>query len=40
VSSKDAAILLTLTPGGYTAVVSGINGATGVALVEVYAVGD
>jgi hypothetical protein len=39
-SSKDASILLTLTPGGYTAVVSGINGATGVALVEVYAVGD
>jgi aryl-phospho-beta-D-glucosidase BglC (GH1 family) len=37
-SSKDAAILLTLTPGAYTAVVSGINGATGVALVEVYAV--
>jgi endoglucanase len=37
-SSKDAAILLTLTPGPYTAVVSGMNGATGVALVEVYAV--
>jgi hypothetical protein len=37
-SSQDAAILLTLTPGPYTAVVSGINGATGVALVEVYAV--
>lgn len=37
-SSADAAILLTLTPGAYTAVVSGINGATGVALVEVYAV--
>jgi aryl-phospho-beta-D-glucosidase BglC (GH1 family) len=37
-SSKDAAILLTLKPGAYTAVVSGVNGATGVALVEVYAV--
>ena len=37
-SSKDAAILLTLAPGAYTAVVSGINDATGVALVEVYAV--
>ena len=36
-SSKDAAILLTLTPGAYTAVVSGVNSATGVALVEVYA---
>jgi endoglucanase len=37
-NSKDAAILLTLNPGAYTAVVSGVNGATGVALVEVYAV--
>jgi aryl-phospho-beta-D-glucosidase BglC (GH1 family) len=37
-SSKDAAILLTLAPGAYTAVVSGVNGTTGVALVEVYAV--
>ena len=36
-SSKDAAILLNLNPGAYTAVVSGANGATGVALVEIYA---
>jgi hypothetical protein len=36
--SKDAAILTTLSPAPYTAVVSGINDATGVALVEVYAV--
>jgi endoglucanase len=36
--SKDAAILVTLTPGPYTAVVTGVNGATGVALVEIYAV--
>ncbi|HEY9154531.1 MAG TPA: hypothetical protein VIM69_05335, partial [Opitutaceae bacterium] len=34
--SKDAAIITTLAPGGYTAIVSGVNGATGVALVEVY----
>ncbi len=34
--SKDAVLLLTLPPGGYTAVVSGVNGGTGVALVEVY----
>jgi hypothetical protein len=34
--SKDAAILMTLPPGLYTAVVSGANGATGIALVEVY----
>ena len=36
--SKDAAIVLTLSPGPYTAVVSGVNNTTGVALVEVYAV--
>ncbi len=36
--SKDAAILMTLNPGPYSAVVSGVNGTTGVALVEVYAV--
>lgn len=32
----ESAIVTTLTPGSYTAVVSGNNGATGVALVEVY----
>ena len=36
--SKDAIILMTLPPGLYTAVVSGANGATGIALVEVYEV--
>jgi hypothetical protein len=34
--SKDAAILITLPPGIYTAVVRGANGGTGVGLVEVY----
>jgi hypothetical protein len=34
--SKDAALLLTLAPGVYSAQVTGVNGATGVALVEVY----
>jgi hypothetical protein len=34
--SKDAALVAILPPGAYTAVVSGVNGATGVALVEVY----
>lgn len=34
--SKDAALLLTLPAGAYTAVVSGVNTTTGVALVEVY----
>jgi len=33
---KEAALLLTLPPGAYTAVVSGANGGTGVALVAVY----
>lgn len=35
-SSRDAALLLSLAPGDYSAVVSGVGGATGVALVEVY----
>ncbi len=32
----EAAVLATLNPGGYTALVSGVNGATGIGLVEVY----
>jgi hypothetical protein len=36
--SNDCAVLLTLPPGGYTAQVAGANGASGVALVEVYQV--
>ena len=35
-SSADSALLVTLAPGGYTAQVSGVGSATGVALVEVY----
>ncbi|MBI5689538.1 MAG: immunoglobulin domain-containing protein [Verrucomicrobia bacterium] len=34
--SRDAALVLTLQPGAYTAQVSGKSGATGVALIEVY----
>ncbi len=34
--SRDAAILVTLAPGSYTAQVSGVAATTGVALVEVY----
>jgi hypothetical protein len=34
--SKDAAIVLTLEPGSYTAVVSGVGNTTGAGLVEVY----
>ena len=36
--SRDAALLVTLTPGAYTAQVSGVGSTTGVALVEVYEV--
>ena len=32
----ESALLANLAPGNYTAVVSGVNGATGVALVEAY----
>ncbi len=35
-SSKDSALLLPLSPGAYTAVVSGASGDTGVALAEIY----
>jgi glycogen operon protein len=35
---QESAVLLNLTPGAYTAVVSGVNGGTGVGLVEVYTV--
>lgn len=33
---REAAIVLNLAPGSYTALVSGFNAATGVGLVEVY----
>lgn len=36
--SKDAALIVTLRPGAYTAQVSGIANTTGVALVEIYEV--
>ena len=36
---SEAAILATLGPGQYTAIVSGVGGTTGVGLVEVYDVG-
>ena len=35
--SKDAAIVTSLPAGSYTAVVSGVGGTTGTALVELYA---
>jgi len=33
---KEAAVVLTLNPGNYTAIVSGVGGTTGIGLVEVY----
>jgi sugar lactone lactonase YvrE len=36
--SADCALLLTLQPGSYSAEVAGINGTTGVGMVEVYQV--
>jgi hypothetical protein len=35
-NSRDAAIVITLQPGQYSAVVSGLNSTTGAGLVEVY----
>ena len=34
---RESAILVTLNPGAYTAIVSGVGGSTGVAIVEVFA---
>jgi hypothetical protein len=34
---RESAIIATLVPGAYSAIVSGANGSSGVALVEVYA---
>jgi hypothetical protein len=36
VHSLEAAVVLTLQPGSYTAILSGVNKGTGVGLVEVY----
>jgi len=33
---SESAIIATLQPGNYTAIVRGVNGTTGVALVQVY----
>jgi hypothetical protein len=36
VGSKDAALLVTLSPGAYTIMINGPAGATGAAMIEVY----
>jgi len=33
---QESAILITLAPGGYTAILSGLGGGTGVGLIEVF----
>jgi len=38
--SLDAALVLDLEPGAYTATVSGVGGTTGIALVEIYELPD
>jgi hypothetical protein len=38
--SKDASVLTALQPGAYTVIVSGANNTTGIALVEIYEVGN
>jgi hypothetical protein len=35
-NDKESAVLATLAPGAYTAILSGVGSATGVGLVEVY----
>jgi sugar lactone lactonase YvrE len=35
-ANNDSALIATLAPGNYTAQVTGVGGATGVALIEVY----
>jgi hypothetical protein len=34
--TQESAILITLPPGGYTAIISGVGGGTGVGLVEAF----
>jgi hypothetical protein len=36
--SRDSALLVTLAPGNYTALVDGVGGASGIVLVEIYEV--
>ncbi len=40
VGSSDAALVVDLEPGSYTAVVSGEDGETGIALLEIYLITD
>ena len=35
-NNSESALVRTVAPGSYTAIVSGVNGTTGIALVEIY----
>ena len=35
-SNKESALVATLVPGNYTAILGGVNNTTGVGLVEAY----
>ncbi|MDA0346405.1 MAG: hypothetical protein O3C43_09470 [Verrucomicrobia bacterium] len=37
-NAKESALLITLDPGGYTAILSGASGSTGIGLIEIYEV--
>jgi hypothetical protein len=37
-TTKDAALVITLAPGAYSARVNGVNGGGGTAIIEVYEV--
>ena len=39
-NAQESAILMTLAPGGYTAIVTGVGNTTGIAIVEVFEVGE
>ena len=38
--SKDAVLLITISPGIHSIQISGVNGSSGIALIEVYDVSD
>jgi len=33
---KESAIMATLAPGNYTAIIKGLNNSTGIGMIEVY----
>src|SRR6185436_18128073 len=37
-NASESAILMNLNPGGYTAIMSGVGGTTGIGIVEVFEV--